>query len=254
MGPRCAASLPRGRGPRRPLLPAVLPLLLLLSPPGAGAGRPPHIVFVLADDLGWNDVGFHGSNIRTPHLDALAAGGVRLDNYYTQPLCTPSRSQLLTGRYQVGGPRSASARGPPLPLSRSPAPPLQAGRPREPPGRGPGARACAGVRGTVLRTPRPGVLALPEAARQVSAHARVRAAPPPLAPPPLVFRPAFSELRGEGGSWGKASCGSPRAQGSGRALPAALPWDLGSERGGGLRGTVPAGGATLVLVNPAAVG
>ncbi|XP_059999160.1 arylsulfatase B isoform X1 [Lagenorhynchus albirostris] len=104
MGPRSAASLPRGPGPRRPLLPAVLPLLLLLPPPpvsGAGAGRPPHLVFVLADDLGWNDVGFHGSEIRTPHLDALAAAGVLLDNYYTQPLCTPSRSQLLTGRYQI---------------------------------------------------------------------------------------------------------------------------------------------------------
>ncbi|KAJ8786386.1 hypothetical protein J1605_006361 [Eschrichtius robustus] len=111
MGPRSAASLPRGPGPRRPLLPAVLPLLLLLllllPPPGsgAGAGRPPHLVFVLADDLGWNDVGFHGSEIRTPHLDALAAGGVLLDNYYTQPLCTPSRSQLLTGRYQARSPR-----------------------------------------------------------------------------------------------------------------------------------------------------
>ncbi|KAB0341440.1 hypothetical protein FD754_018366 [Muntiacus muntjak] len=103
MGARGAASPPRGPGP---LLPAILPLgllLLLPLPPGsgAGAGRPPHLVFVLADDLGWNDVGFHGSAIRTPRLDALAAGGVLLDNYYTQPLCTPSRSQLLTGRYQI---------------------------------------------------------------------------------------------------------------------------------------------------------
>jgi arylsulfatase A-like enzyme len=79
-------------------------LLLLLSPARAsGATQPPHVVFVLADDLGWNDLGFHGSVIRTPHLDALAAGGVVLDNYYVQPLCTPSRSQLLTGRYQVLG-------------------------------------------------------------------------------------------------------------------------------------------------------
>lgn len=79
-------------------------LLLLRPPPGsdaAASAQPPHLVFVLADDLGWNDVGFHGSDIRTPQLDALAAGGVLLDNYYTQPLCTPSRSQLLTGRYQI---------------------------------------------------------------------------------------------------------------------------------------------------------
>lgn len=131
MGRVGAASLSRGPSLRRPLLPGVLPLLLrlllLAAPPsaGAGAGRPPHLVFVLADDLGWNDVGFHGSNIRTPHLDALAAGGVLLDNYYTQPLCTPSRSQLLTGRYQV---RSAPG-GPPT-RRRRPAPPL----PRPPPG------------------------------------------------------------------------------------------------------------------------
>lgn len=133
MGRRGAESRPRGPGQRRPLLPTVLPLglLLLLLPPlgsSVGAGRPPHLVFVLADDLGWNDVGFHGSEIHTPHLDALAARGVLLDNYYTQPLCTPSRSQLLTGRYQVrsapGGPprpapgsAPASGRGPPPPAA-----------------------------------------------------------------------------------------------------------------------------------------
>lgn len=131
MGQRSAASLPQGPGLQPPLL--TLSLLLLLPQPsrGAEAGRPPHLVFVLADDLGWNDVGFHGSYIRTPHLDALAAGGVLLDNYYTQPLCTPSRSQLLTGRYQVCsvpgsplGPALSSARlwrGPPTPSQTWPA-------------------------------------------------------------------------------------------------------------------------------------
>ncbi|CAM5113836.1 unnamed protein product [Eretmochelys imbricata] len=67
----------------------------------AGSAAAPHLVVVLADDLGWHDVGWHDSLIRTPQLDALGAGGVRLERYYTQPLCTPSRSQLLTGRYQI---------------------------------------------------------------------------------------------------------------------------------------------------------
>jgi hypothetical protein len=61
----------------------------------------PNILFILADDLGWNDVGYHKSEIKTPTIDKLAAGGVRLENYYVQPICTPSRSQLLSGRYQV---------------------------------------------------------------------------------------------------------------------------------------------------------
>ena len=61
----------------------------------------PNIVFVLADDYGWNDVGYHGSEIKTPTLDRLAADGVTLDNYYVQPICSPTRSQLLSGRYQV---------------------------------------------------------------------------------------------------------------------------------------------------------
>jgi arylsulfatase A-like enzyme len=61
-------------------------------------GRP-HIVHIVADDLGWRDVGFHGADIRTPHLDRLAAEGVRLDQLYGQPMCTPSRAALMTGRY-----------------------------------------------------------------------------------------------------------------------------------------------------------
>jgi len=62
----------------------------------------PNIVFILADDLGFRDVGYHGSTvIKTPTLDRLAYNGVRLENYYVQPTCTPSRSQLLSGRYQI---------------------------------------------------------------------------------------------------------------------------------------------------------
>lgn len=61
----------------------------------------PHILFIVADDLGWSDVGFHGSVIKTPNIDKLANEGVILDNYYVQPLCTPTRSALMTGRYPI---------------------------------------------------------------------------------------------------------------------------------------------------------
>jgi arylsulfatase A-like enzyme len=59
----------------------------------------PNFVLVIADDLGWNDVGYHGSEIATPQLDRLAAAGVRLEQFYTQPACSPTRAALLTGRY-----------------------------------------------------------------------------------------------------------------------------------------------------------
>ena len=50
------------------------------------AGRP-NIVFILADDLGFNDVGYHGSKISTPNIDKLASEGVRLEQFYVQPVC-----------------------------------------------------------------------------------------------------------------------------------------------------------------------
>lgn len=83
-----------------------LPLLALataaiLCPPGAPAAeRKPNIVYIVADDLGWKDVGFNGcADIQTPNLDKLAATGAKLDQFYAQPMCTPTRAALMTGRY-----------------------------------------------------------------------------------------------------------------------------------------------------------
>ena len=67
----------------------------------ANGSKPPNIVLAAIDDLGWSDVGFQGSVIHTPNINRLAAEGVILDNYYVQPLCTPTRSTLMSGRYPI---------------------------------------------------------------------------------------------------------------------------------------------------------
>jgi len=64
-------------------------------------GKQPHFLFILADDLGYHDVGYHKSEVLTPSIDKLARDGVKLEQYYVQPVCTPTRVQLMTGRYQL---------------------------------------------------------------------------------------------------------------------------------------------------------
>jgi len=59
----------------------------------------PNVLFMLADDMGWGDVSYHGSEIRTPNIDRLKDSGVELDQHYVCPMCTPTRACLLTGRH-----------------------------------------------------------------------------------------------------------------------------------------------------------
>jgi arylsulfatase A-like enzyme len=69
---------------------------------GQNPGSPkPNIVIFLLDDLGYTDVGFNGGDIKTPNIDKLAAGGVKLGSFYVQPVCSPTRAALLTGRYPM---------------------------------------------------------------------------------------------------------------------------------------------------------
>jgi len=70
-----------------------------LATPLCAADLQPNILYIIADDLGWADVGFHGSKINTPNIDRLCSEGVELTQHYVQPMCTPTRVGLLTGRY-----------------------------------------------------------------------------------------------------------------------------------------------------------
>src|SRR2546422_4022810 len=65
----------------------------------------PNIVLILADDLGFSDLGCYGSEISTPNLDKLAAGGLRFTQFYTTPRCCPTRAALLTGLFRRGHPQ-----------------------------------------------------------------------------------------------------------------------------------------------------
>lgn len=79
-------------------MPGLLLLFVLAALPAAAQ---PNIVLILADDLGWRDVGFHGAEWKTPHIDRIASEGVDVDRFYAAPICSPTRAGLLTGRYPL---------------------------------------------------------------------------------------------------------------------------------------------------------
>ena len=73
----------------------------LFSPATGCAADRPNIVYILANDLGWKDTGFHGGTLQTPNLDRLARSGAVLNSFYCQPFSTQTRAALMTGRYPM---------------------------------------------------------------------------------------------------------------------------------------------------------
>jgi len=87
----------------------------------AAPGRKPNVLLIVSDDQGWGDLSVHGNtNLATPRIDALARAGARLDRFFVCPVCSPTRAELLTGRYHVrGGVHSTSTGGERLDLDES---------------------------------------------------------------------------------------------------------------------------------------
>lgn len=101
---------------RRIALFSVLALMPCTSASSAPAANRPNIVVILADDLGWSDLGCYGSEIPTPNIDALAGSGARFRQFYNSARCSPTRCSLLTGLYPQ---QAAVVPGNPLPDLRN---------------------------------------------------------------------------------------------------------------------------------------
>jgi arylsulfatase A-like enzyme len=82
-------------------LKVIICVIFLLCCTTLQAADKPNIIFIMADDLGNADLGYRGGEIKTPNIDKLATGGVRLESFYGQPVCTPARAALMTGRYPM---------------------------------------------------------------------------------------------------------------------------------------------------------
>ena len=102
-----------------PLPSVILPFLLLQIKDARKALKQPHIVLIVADDLGYNDVPWHNPTIISPHLQDLAKTGVILEQNYVQPKCAPSRAALMTGRYPFHTGRQHESLPPQMPTGLS---------------------------------------------------------------------------------------------------------------------------------------
>eukprot|EP01083_Nonionella_stella_P030343 83201_1 len=81
---------------------AVIWFMFILFERNAYASDLPNIIFMLIDDLGWNDISYNGGcDYETPNIDSLQASGLTLNNYYVQPTCTPTRGSILSGVYPI---------------------------------------------------------------------------------------------------------------------------------------------------------
>jgi arylsulfatase A-like enzyme len=89
---------------RRDSLAKYLALLIAACPAAQlSAAQRPDVVIIIGDDIGYSDFGCYGGEIETPHIDRLAAEGLRFTQYHTENMCEPTRATLLTGRYHIRG-------------------------------------------------------------------------------------------------------------------------------------------------------
>jgi len=99
-GGAAACALPRTAWAEREAAGTPVPRPARDKPLRRARGKP-NIVLIVADDLGWNNVGYHGGAARTPNIDRLAREGVELDRFHSAPLCSPTRAGLMTGRHPL---------------------------------------------------------------------------------------------------------------------------------------------------------
>ncbi len=76
-------------------------VLIVLAPQTLTAADQPNIVVLLADDMGWNAVGYHNDEFQTPNIDSIASQGLELNRFYVAPMCSPTRAGFMTGRYPI---------------------------------------------------------------------------------------------------------------------------------------------------------
>ena len=77
----------------------IILFLMLIGSTKKEVVQKPNIIFIMADDMGYSDIGCYGGEVKTPNIDQLAANGIKLRNFYNNARCCPTRASLLTGQY-----------------------------------------------------------------------------------------------------------------------------------------------------------